>query len=302
MPKNIIALDLGATKTAIGVVSERGQVINLKTIPTPSHQGRAYFIKKLVELIKPLFDKNTKAIALGVAGQVNLKKQTVNLYPNFPAGFQNFNLAKALEDKFKLPVFIDNDVHCFVLGESIYGLGQKYQNIVGLTLGTGIGGGLMINKKLYRGHNNLVGEFGQMTIDASSPICCACGQMGHWEALASGTGLINLYLRLTKNKKDAYAIEAEAKAGKKEAVQAVRLTAHYLAIGLANLINILGPEIIIIGGGFANFKMIWPEMIKAVPGYLLQPKMQKTKIVKSQLGDKAILLGAALLAKPGFKN
>lgn len=295
--KTTIALDLGATKTTIGIVSEQGQVINLQTIPTPIHRGRAYFIKKLFELIEPLRDKNTKAIALGVAGQVDFKKQIAHLYPNFLAPFQNFPLSKILKDKFQLPVFIDNDVHCFTLAESIYGAGRKYGNIVGLTLGTGIGGGIIINKKLFRSYNNLAGEFGAMTINSQSSICCSCGRYGHWESLASGTGLINLYQKLTGHRKNAFEIEKLAKASDKNAKEAVRQVSHYLALGLANIINSLNPEIIIIGGGFANFKMLWPLMLKEVKNNLIQPKMQKTKIVKSQLGDKTILLGAALLVK-----
>ncbi len=297
MAKNIIALDIGATKTLIGLIDEYGKIADSRTIPTPSHQGRAYFIKKLVELIEPLRDKNTKAIALGVAGQVDFKKQIAHLYPNFPRDFKNFNLTKILKNKFQLPVFIDNDVHCFTLAESIYGAGKKYNYVVGLTLGTGIGGGLAINKKIYRGYNNITAEFGQMTIDASSPIRCACGQYGHWEALASGTGLTNIYYQLTKKKKDTFTIEEEAKAGKKEAVEAAKLVGYYLALGLANIINLLGPEVIIIGGGFANFKMFWPIMLKEISKHLLVPQEQKTKIIKSSLGDKAILMGAALLAK-----
>jgi glucokinase len=297
MPKTTIALDLGATKTTIGIVDEHGQVSNSQTIPTPSHQGRPYFIKKLIWLIKPLINKSTQAIALGVAGQVDFKRQIAHLYPNFPRALQNFPLAKILKNKFQLPIFIDNDVHCFILAENIYGAGRKYNNIIGLTLGTGIGGGIIINKKLFRGYNNLAGEFGSITIDDKNQIRCSCGHYGHWESLASGTGLINLYQKLTGHKKTTFEIEKLAKSGDKNAKEAVKQVSHYLALGLANIINSLNPEIIIIGGGFANFKMIWPPMLQEVKKNLIQPQMQKTKIVKSQLGDKAILMGAALLTK-----
>lgn len=295
--KNIIAIDLGATKTLIGMVSEKGRVIYSHKLPTPNKKGRAYFIKELVKLIAPLRDKNTKAIALGVAGPVNLKKQMVYLYPNFPRGFQNFNLAKILKKQLKLPIFIDNDVHCFILAESVYGAGRKYQNMVGLTLGTGIGSGIIIDKKPYRGYNNVAAELGHTTIDAASPIRCSCGHYGHWEALASGTGLMNIYYQLTKKRKDTFTIEREALAGKKAAINATKLVAHYLALGLANIINTLEPETIIIGGGFTNFKMFWRLMLQAVPKHLLLPAEQKTKILKSQLGEQAILLGAMLLTK-----
>ena len=164
------------------------------------------------------------------------------------------------------------------------------KNLVGLTLGTGIGGGIMIDKKLYRGYNNIVGEFGQITISVGR-------RLSSWETLASGTGLINIYYQLTKKKKDALAIVQQARAGEKAAKQALQLTAHYLAIGLANIINGWGPEAIIIGGGFADCRPIWPLMLKEIKKYLLEPSRQKTKIVKSQLGERAILLGAALLIK-----
>ncbi|MFH1173144.1 MAG: ROK family protein [bacterium] len=297
MPKNIIALDIGASKTLIGLVNGQNRIIYSHQVPTPNKKGSANFVRGIIQLIEPLKDSQTAAIALGVAGQVNSQKQTVTFSSNFPKNTRKVDLKKALTNRFKLPVYLDNDVHCFTLAESVLGSGQKYRHLVGLTLGTGIGGGIIIDKKPYRGYNNLVAEFGHMAIEICSPIRCSCGQYGHWEALVSGTGLENVYHHLTGKKKNTFAIEADAKAGGKQDIEATRLVAYYFALGLANIINTLNPEAIIVGGGFANFKMYWPWAIKELPKHLLMPSEQKTKIIRSQLGDQAILLGACLLAR-----
>lgn len=297
MAKNTIALDIGASKVLIGLVNEKNQIVYSHQAPTPNKNGAAKFIQGIIKLIEPLKDKETKAIAMGVAGQVNTQKQTIKFSTNFPKASRKADLKKALAQHFKLPVYIDNDVHCFTLAESVLGSGRGYRYLVGLTLGTGIGGGIIIDKKPYCGYNNMVAEFGHMTIEASLPIRCSCGQYGHWESVVSGTGIENVYYQLTGKKKNTFAIQADAEAGGKKEIEATRMVAHYFALGLANIINILNPEAIIVGGGFTNFKMYWPWALKELPKHLLMPLEQKTKIIRSKLSDRAILLGAALMAK-----
>ncbi len=297
MKKYVIGLDIGATKIAAGLLTESGKIIKKFILPTGAKKGKTTILENIIQAIKNVWHPWVKAVGIGMAGQCNFKTGVFLSGPNFPKNFKNIKIKKILEKKFGVPTSLDNDARCFTLAESVFGAGKGYSNVIGLTLGTGVGSGIIINKKIYRGKDNSSGEIGHMTIDASSPYICGCGNLGHFESLCSGKAMINFYKHLTGKTKNTFEIEKLAKKGEKEAKKVNILISKYLSIGLANIIHIFNPEIIIIGGGLAKIEEIWRPALQSVKKRLIYKSLKNTKIIIAKLGDNAGIFGAALLTE-----
>ncbi|MCK4592731.1 ROK family protein, partial [Candidatus Parcubacteria bacterium] len=250
-------------------------------------------IQKLIELIVYYKKNNSfKRIGIGIAGQIDYKKDIINYIPNIK-GFKNINLKKIIKETIGEKVEIDNDVKCFALAENVFGKVRKYHNIVYLAIGTGIGGAIEFDDKLYRGENNIAGEFGHMVI-VDNGKKCACGNKGCWEQYMSGRAIEKLYFDFYGQKKKSKDIAIDSVKGVKKDKKVIKQTSSYLAIGLVNIINTINPEVILIGGSVVRqdeiLKLAKKEALKKVliPG-------RKTKILKSRLGNEATLVGAGLL-------
>lgn len=289
---NTIGLDAGANKIRIGLINEKHKIVKKQIFATP--QKAEEVLNLIFQGIKKFHNLQIKKIGLGIAGQIDAKRGVANFWPNFPKGLKNIPLKKILEKKFKSSVFIDNDAHCFTLAEALLGRAKNYSFVIGVTLGTGIGGGIVIDKKILRGKNNASGEIGHQIIEIGGEKC-RCGKKGCWEAYASGSAMSKLYQKTTGQSKDVLSIKKEFLEGNSDASAVVRKTADYLAVGLSNLINILNPEILVLGGGLSNFKEFIDLTKKQTKNLILSPKARKTPIVVSKLSDNAGLIGAALL-------
>jgi len=309
----ILSFDIGGTKIAYGLV-KNNRILSYQKILWQKPLNSRKIINKIVEVIENCklpssrdFGElsraaqakrkieNFKAIALGIAGQVDFKEGSVVLSPNISKKREKIFLKKILEKKFNLPVFLDNDVNCFTLGEAIFGLGKGERIVLGLTIGTGIGGGVVIEKKIFRGKDGFASEFGHMTLEVGGHKC-VCGKRGCFEAYASGRAMREIYFGLTGQRKNTFFIEEEFYRKKPEAIFTVNETARWLAIGLANLINIFNPDLIILGGGMACFQPFIKIALKNIKPWLLVKEI-KSKILISRLREKAGILGAALLTK-----
>jgi len=290
-----IGVDVGATKIAAGFTFG-GKIIKKTKTPTQAEKGKALAIKNIIAAIKTVYAPKIKGIGIGIAGQINSQKGLAVSSPNFSKDFKNVPLAKIIQNTFKKPVLIDNDANCFALGEAIYGAGKNYKYLAGLTLGTGVGGGIVINKKIYHGRDGLAAEIGH-TVIVKNGLKCSCGQNGHLEAYTSGNAMINLYQKLSGQKKDTFEIEALAKKGEKNALRVFKIMTEHLALGLANIINIFNPEIIILGGGLSRVDILTKPAIKLALSQTVYPALKTTKIVTSKLKDDAPLLGAVALFK-----
>lgn len=292
-----IGLDVGATKIAAGLVVKQGKILKKKILKTEVWKGKKVILTNINKAIESVWKPKVQAIGIGMAGQCETKTGTFLSGPNFPKNFRNIKIKKILESKFKVPVFLDNDARCFTLAESIFGVGKNYKNIIGITIGTGIGSGVIIDGKIYRGKNNTAGEIGHQTLDTSPPFRCSCGRRGHFEALVSGKAMINFYKHLTGKTKSTFEITKLAKRGDKTAQNVITLLSKYLTLGLANVIHIFNPEIIVLGGGLAQIEEIWQPALKNLKKELIYKSLRQTKIIKSKLKDKAGILGAALLCR-----
>lgn len=295
MKKNrlIIGLDVGGTKVSSGLVNHQGRVIKFIKTKTEIAKGKNQVIKNIISAIASLFSSRVEAIGIGICGQVDFEKGIVRSGANLPKDWIKVDLKKIITKRFNRPAPIDNDAKCITLAEAVYGPGKKYSYVVSLTLGTGIGSGFVINKEIYRGRDNAA-EFSHSFIASQSPLC-ACGQRGDFESLTSGSAMAKLYQELTGQKKDTFQIEKEALRGKKAAKKVIKLMADHLGTGLANIINILNPEIIVIGGGLARVKILFGPALLAMKKKIHFSSLKQTKVVISNLGDHAGVLGAALI-------
>lgn len=287
----IIGIDLGGTKIAGVLATPSGKVLMDVNIPTEASKGKKKVIgniKKAIHMLKNSHKVKLKAIGIGVPGPILYEKGIIIEAPNLP-GWKRVNIKKILEKEFKIPVFVDNDANCAALAEAWFGAGKFARNFIYMTVSTGIGGGIIIDKKIYRGATGSAGEFGHMKIEAHGPKC-GCGKHGCLEALASGSALKR------KTGVEALSLELAARQGDKKAQQAIQEIAHYLAIGISNLVNIFNPEMVIIGGGLSNMRelLICP-IKKEFKNYVLSVPAKSVKIVRAKLGTNAGVLGAAAL-------
>jgi glucokinase len=287
----IIGIDLGGTKIAAALATTSGKVITDVHIPTEAQKGKKQVIENLKKAVSTLI-KGQKVevgcIGIGVPGPILFEQGIVIEPPNLP-GWKRVNLKKILEKEFKAPVSLDNDANCAALAEARFGAGKKARHFIYITISTGIGGGIIIDRKLYRGAIGAAGEFGHMTIESGGPLC-GCGNFGCLEALASGSAIKK------RTGMEAIAVELAARQGDRKALRAIEETAHYLAIGIANLVNIFNPELVILGGGVSLMReLLFPSIRKEFKKYALTLPAKTVKIVPAKLGTEAGVLGAVAL-------
>lgn len=315
--KVVIALDIGGTKIAAAIVNANGHILSAVRQETPS--GAA---GDIIDAINGLIDKfldlaleigELAGIGLAVAGTINHKQGVVIQSPNLP--FSNIRIKSIVESKFGLPVFVDNDGNLAVLGENYYGAARKAQNVVGLTLGTGIGAGIIIDGCLYRGVTGSAAEIGHMVIQATGPQC-TCGSYGCFEEMASGRALLRITKERIKNDNESLIIRLSggnienitgpmiteaAQKGDRIAIDSFSEVGFWLGIGINNVINIFNPELIVLGGGMAEAgDLVLKPAREVVAERTLHPNKEDAEIVLADLGNQAGVLGAAALVFDGL--
>lgn len=311
-----IGIDLGGTNIVASVVNDKYEIISTSKTKTNSPRPAEEIFDDIEKVCREAVDSagltfdDIQAIGLGTPGTVNA--EGVIEFANNLA-FNNVPAKQMLVDRLgKEEIFIENDANCAALGEAYAGCGNGSNNFVAITLGTGVGSGIIIDGKIVSGVNNAGGECGHMVIVVDGEQC-SCGRRGCWEAYASATALI----RQTKKAMDEYPdsimhrlAEEEGKVNGKTAFDAMRLGdiagievvnnyIKYISCGLINLVNALQPEIICIGGGICNEgETLMKPLRRYVQAerYSIHSKIQ-TKIMKAQLGNDAGVIGAALLYK-----
>ncbi len=299
MSKNpTIGVDVGGTKIYTGLISPAGKILKTSRSLTRSGRGKKAIVSTILESIADVWSDDVTGIGIGIAGSVDHAKGKYLQGPNFSFSFKNVSLANDVKKVFNVPTVIDNDVHCFVLGEAVFGKGRGKSSVVGMTLGTGIGGGIVLDGRLLRGRDNTAGEFGHMVVAADSTTKCSCKQHGHLEGFSSGKALAAAYELKTRKKLDKFWDFEELANDKNKAALAVTKTSvHYLAAGISNILHIINPDIVIIGGGGIKIRPLWESLKAEIKENLAYPHLFNTPVVKSNLKDKANILGAAYLAR-----
>ncbi len=312
---NRIGIDVGGTNVKIALVNEKGNIIYSNSIPTRAEMGYEYTINNMKEAISELIKetksdaKNIEGIGFGFPGQIDYQKGIVRLAPNIP-GWVEVPIAEIIEKEFGIPTRVDNDVRCAALGELNYGAGIGCENLICITVGTGIGSGLIINGKLVRGASNAAGEIGHIKLEMNGGPLCGCGDRGCLEAFASGPSIVAMaeeYIKGGKSTKyrelanpdiTPYIVSEAAKQGDPVAKRIFTIMGEYIGIGLASVVNLLNPEKIIIGGGVAAAGDL---LLNPIKENLIKRAMPiagaAVEIVPAQLGNTAGVIGASLLIK-----
>jgi glucokinase len=283
--KYLIGVDLGGTNIKTGLVDLSGKIIKKYEIPTEAKKGTKAVIDNIAKTIRAVETGKVIGIGIGSPGPLNYRTGTILNPVNLP--FRKTPLRAIIQDKFKVKTFLDNDANCFALAEAIFGQGKNYENVAGITLGTGVGGGVVICKKIYHGKNNAA-ELGHMTIKYDGPRS-RCGNHGCIETHASARGIKSLF----DKKSDPKQIEDLAIQGNKKALKTYNKMGCFLGVGITNIIYAFDPDIIVLGGKISNgwilFRKAMNKEIKdryfSIPG----------KVVKSNLKEPGILGAAALV-------
>lgn len=312
----IIGVDLGGTNIVIGAMPTDGsRQLAVHSIPTRADLGADGVVARIAELIEQVIAETCEAtgttrasflgVGIGSPGPLDRERGLVIFTPNL--GWRDFPLRDRVQDAVRLPATLDNDANCATLGEWWIGAAKGARHVVGLTIGTGIGGGLILDGRLYHGASDVAGEIGHTTIDSTGRRC-GCGNYGCLEAYASGpaiaerareslaggessvmTSLVNGDLsRLT-----AALVYAASKQGDELAIQVVRETARFLGAGIANLLNIFNPEVVVLAGGVTQAgDALFEPMRAEVRRRAFRPAVEACRIVPGELRGTAGVVGA----------
>jgi glucokinase len=306
-----VGLDLGGTKVLGVVADDAGRVVAELRRPTPP--GREAALSEMVAVLDELraVVPAAAAVGVGVPGLVDFDG-VLRYAPNLP-GFEGVEVRAIVEAASELPVAVDNDANLATLAEVLHGAARGRSEVLMVTLGTGIGGGMVIGGRLYRGGQGFAAEIGHVTVDPDGPQC-ACGARGHWEAVASGTALGRTgrewaargeapgVLARAGGRVDAirgYHVGAAALSGDPDGLALISAHGRAVAIGLGGLVNVLDPEVVVIGGGLVELGDVLLEPIRReLPGFVEAPAHRALPpIVAAQLGEHAGAVGGAALAR-----
>jgi len=319
---HFVGVDLGGTKILSGVFKKSLECIETSKLSTKHERGVDRVIERIARNITTAVDeadltfKDIAGVGIGAPGAVNFEAGTVIFAPNME-GWKDVPLKKALEKLLDVPVFVENDGNIAVLGVHAAEFKSKPRSMVGIFVGTGIGGGLILNGELYSGFSHTAGEIGHMVLDVNGPKC-GCGNKGCFEALASRTAMFQQIKAGVKDGQktiltDKLGDDLEGlrsgelrkalRSGDKFVDRIVEAAAEYIGIGVANLVNIFNPEVVVLGGGV--MEALEDEMmsiiVETAQDYAMPGTMEGVEIVASKLGDKAGITGAAVLARKQTK-
>jgi len=292
----VIGLDVGGTNIK-GVLIDGRKIVARIKIATKSRTDKNMLVGQIFDCINNLKDRISKIekIGIAIAGPIDFEKQQVLNPPNLVA-LRGLKLGKLIRDRFGIKTIIDHDVNCFVLAEAILGAGKNYKSVFGITLGTGVGGGMVINKKIYHGAHGSSGEVGHMTIEKNGRRC-GCGNKGCLEPYICDAGIKQTAKEIFKKQIDSLRVFDDlAKKGDRRAIKLYETVGKYLGIGLANVVDTINPEVIVVGGGIMRAgKFILAPAKKEMKKNILSQGAKKTKIFKSKLGKFSGAIGATLL-------
>ncbi len=304
--KKILGVDIGGTNVKLGIVSESGEVIEHGSIVTAAGGPEAVAMK-----VEEWYAKRRgkypgiRAAGIDCAGLVDGERGFLYTSPNLP-GWKDVSLGEIFERRLGLTVTLDNDVNCAVWGEYIMGAGRGTRHFVAITLGTGVGGGIVIDGRLYRGAQGLAGEIGHHIIIDGGPLC-SCGNRGCLEAVTGAASITARALELAARKPGGRLVLSKnltvrdiseaASLGDGVAIEALAETGRLLGIGLANIVHILNPEVVAVGGGVAGAgDFILEPARKSMKEHLIGDILSTVRIVPAELGNMAAFLGASMLA------
>ena len=319
----IVGVDLGGTKILAGVFNHSLECIGTAKLSTKSSRGVGNVTERIARCVKDAVDeadltlKQVAGVGIGAPGAVDFDAGTVIFAPNLE-GWKEVPLKKTLEKELDVPVFVENDCNISTLGVYVAEFKSKPRSLVGMFIGTGIGGGIIINGDLYSGAGHTAGEVGHMVLEINGPKC-GCGNKGCFEALASRTAIFQQIKAGIKDGEKTILTEMlgdhledlrsgdlrkAVRRGDKFVDRIIESAAEYIGIATANIANILNPEVIVLGGGVmeALADEMMSVIVETATDYAMPGSMKGVEIVASKLGDNAGITGGAVLAKRSAKS
>ena len=310
--KYAIGVDLGGTNIKIGIVSQKGKLLEKISLSSKAEGGPDKVVKQIRLGIKEILSKNKKkirGIGIGSPGVASIKKGTVENPPNFP-GWTKVNLGNIISKEFNIDCHVENDANAAAIGEMIFGTGKRYNSFVMITLGTGVGGGIILNRKLYRGEIGAAGEIGHITINYEGPRC-NCGSFGCIEAYVGNNYLISKVkadltaspnpkiLKLVNNDLNLLTpliINKAAEDGDTFAKSVISEMGEQIGSALASVSNLLDVSTFIIGGGVSGFgKPLFTAINRSLVGRVITSLGNRVKVLPAKLKNEAGIKGASAL-------
>lgn len=303
----VLGIDVGGTNVKLGIVDKKGAISARSSMPTKSYnRNRNQLIAAIFSHVRNFLNdfsvplSRISGIGIGLPGPVDPFKGKVIFLPNVP-GWKNVPLRDIFQKEFRVPVMIENDVNMITLGEWKFGAGKGYSDLICVTLGTGVGGGLIFNGRLYRGPGFAAGEIGHMPLNEQGPDC-NCGGFGCFERYVGNSRLFkNIDQMFGTRDMRIQEVNALAAKGDPMALRFFAETGEKIGNGLVGVVNLLNPPLIIIGGGVSNnHKYLFPAIKKVIARRAMKVQGAMVKIARSRLIDDAGVLGARVLLTEGL--
>jgi glucokinase len=293
---HVIGVDLGGTKILAGILDREHRVVREIARPTPT-TSTGELVAAVEQTVTELLEyESVSALGFGIPGTIDQEQGRVVVAPNVP--LVEFDFRQWMRRRFELPVGMDNDANAATLAEWKIGAGRGARHMVMLTLGTGVGGGLILDGKPYRGAVGAAAELGHIVIEHNGPSCQGvCTGRGHLEVLTSGTAGGKAARELFGERADARDLVRAARDGDESALSALAAIGHRLGSGIGSLVNIFNPEVVVVGGGFeAAGDLLLEPARERVQREALEPARDLVRIVPAELGSEAGLVGAGVVA------
>ncbi|MBI4499312.1 MAG: ROK family protein [Chloroflexi bacterium] len=310
-----VGIDLGGTTICTGLARADGSLVEFQVWPTEAENGPHHVVARMIASVRAVLERaqvdldEVSGVGIGAPGPLDARTGTVLCAPNLP-GWRNLPLRSLIQDALGRPTWLENDGNVAALAEHRFGAGRGAQHMLYVTVSTGIGGGIIANGRLYTGARGTAGELGHQTLDVNGPRC-NCGNVGCWEALASGTAIAREARAALDAGQDSLIRDLAAYEGEAVSARTVYLAAlqddplarrilerasFFLGVGLVNLINLFNPEVLVIGGGLSKMgDLLLGPALELARTRAFQPNVQELRVHLAELGDRAGVLGAAAL-------
>ncbi len=304
----VLGIDVGGTNVKIGLVNSAGRVFARTNLSTRSFvRSKNKLINAIVSSCegilkeKKLKKKEILGIGIGLPGLVDTKRGVVHYLVNIP-GWKNIPLKRIFEKRLRIPTFIDNDVNLMALGEWKFGAGRSIKNLICITLGTGVGGGLILNNELFRGDGFTAGEVGHIPLNEKGPRC-NCGGSGCLESYVGNRYLLKKARKIFGKNITLEEITRRAKRKDKNAIRFWKEAGRRIGLGLTSVVNLLNPKYIIIGGGVANaHAYTFPAIREMIRTRAMKIPARMVRVTRAKLGVDAGIIGTQVLVKHALSS
>lgn len=302
--KFIIGVDLGGTNLKIALLDLKYRIRYKRVLSTQNFVKKERLIKAIIDSVNKILiynrlnKRNILGVGLGLPGPIDVKQGIVHFFPNI-SGWKEVRLKNILEERLRLPIFLDNDANLMTLAESRLGAAKGFKNAVCITLGTGVGGGIVIDGRLYRGLSFASGEIGHIPLNEDGP-ACNCGGIACLETYIGNNRIKQEAKRLFRRTISVEELSNLAKQNNKKAISLWLKVGGHLGVAFSGVINLLNPDCIVIGGGVASAgKVLFAQVRQTILKRAMSVQARHVKIFKARLGNDAGLIGAAILVREG---